>query len=80
MRSARFCLPQSIERWSRRSPGSESCVWRASLRRAATLAASARLGLRSAFANSVRAAPSPFSEPAAAIHTVRAPCAGTFTR
>ena len=72
-------MPQSMASASSGSPGSEMTDRAASCLRAATLAASAPAGSRSAAASSSRAVASPWSEPAAATHSVCEPWAGTVT-
>ena len=79
MRSARFCLPHWMAFWSSRSPGSETTVFAASAFRAAILSLSSACGLARAPASWDRASDRPWSEPAAAIHSVVEPWAGTVT-
>ena len=79
VRSARFCLPHSIDSCRTGSPGSVSLDQRASRSRFARFAASCPAGLSISRRNSLRASATEFSEPATAIHTVVDPEPGTAT-
>ena len=72
-------MPQSIACCSSGSPGSETCDHCARCSRAASFALSSPSGSCSAASSSERASPTPWSEPAAATHSVRLAPAGTVT-